>query len=212
MKIKTGWAFAALVTALLALAATSVAVGGKIKVKSTAQQSADWFQWQEAYYPGYSFGEDCALGQLGEIWYLGGTGGGYAERECDAPVPAGKQMFFPLVNAVFFNEPGEDYSVYEKRVALDDLFSDADGDPLNACHLTAMLDGEPVIFGGTSIERVQSPPFEYAGDPEAIADSYWVLLPKLPLGGHTIEFTGDLCYEGAPVFSVDVTYTLTIVE
>ena len=212
MKMKKGWVFTVLVTALLALAASSGAVGGKIKLKSTAQQSASWYQWQEAYYPMFDFGNDCSLGQRGDIWYLGGTGGGSAERECEDPVPAGKQMFFPLVNAAFYNGPEEDYSIYEKRVALDDLFGDADGDGLNACNLTALLDGEPVVYGGTPIERVQSRPFEWAGDPEAVADGYWVLLPKLPLGEHTIEFTGALCFEGEPVFSVDVTYTLTIVE
>ena len=221
MKMKKGWVFTVLVTALLALAASSVAVGGKIKLKSTAQQSASWWQWQEAYHPFFEF-DDCSLGQRGDIWYLGGSApGDPVTRVCEDPVPAGKQLFFPLFNLNWANEGSEALSVAEKRELLDGLFNESDdyfgqefGINVEACYLSAKLDGVPVIYGGTPIERVQSPPFEWAGDPETISDGYWVLLPKLPLGEHTIQFTGALCASegGDPILPVDVTYTLTIVE
>ena len=207
--------FTVLVAVLLALATTSVTVGGTIKPQSTAQQSANWWQWQETYYGTFEFDGDCSLGQLGQIWYLlGSNSPDPVARACEAPVPAGKRMFFPLVNAVFYNAPGETYSIEEKRIELDMLFGDTDAFPLYACDLAAMLDGSPVVYEGTPIERVQSPPFEYAGDPEAVSDGYWVMLPKLPLGEHTVAFTGGFCFQGEtePVFSVDVFYTLTIVE
>lgn len=62
------------------------------------------------------------------------------------------------------------------------------------------------------IVRTQSPPFEYASDPETIADGFWVVLPPLPSGEHVIHFTGGLCDidTGDVVFEVEVTYTLTV--
>src|SRR6185436_2277754 len=60
-----------------------------------------WWQWVYAV-PGThhplldTTGEHCALGQSGEVFYLGGTFGGDATRRCR--VPKGKALFFPLIN------------------------------------------------------------------------------------------------------------------
>ena len=215
----------------LFLATTSAMAGGKVKTQSAAQLSANWWQWQEANYPAWDFGglfPDCSIGQLGEIWYLGGSdGSGPIERECIEPIPAGKKVFFPLVNAVFHNEEGENFSVEEKRGALYDTFGDLDqGNPFatEVCKLSAMLDGEPFIFSGTPIQRVQSRPFSYAADSKAVSDGFWVLSPKLSLGEHTIEYTGSVCasvdwpepYDfikaGDSVFDVDITYLFNVVK
>lgn len=187
----------------------------KEKNKSIAQLSADWFQWQAANYPDFSFGEglvDCALGQRGNIWFLGGTGGGDAvERVCLDGIPRGKQLFFPLVNLVVWDEP---LNTTERRQLLDDIYSDQVPGlfAAEACGLSAAVDGKPVIFHATPIERVQSPGFHYLGDPKAVADGFWVLLPKLGRGEHTVRFTGGLCQFGSNIsfFNVDVTYRLTI--
>ena len=155
---------------------------------------------------------------------MGGTGvSGTYVRECEHSVPVGKQMFFPIVNANWANAPGEeDTTVEEKRMILDWFLSEYDEViPLEACNINAMLDGEPVIFSGTPIQRVQSPPFEYTyeGDPasvpdtEAVSDGFWVLTPKLNRGEHTIQFTGGLCDSstGASIgFDFDVTYILHV--
>lgn len=222
---------AILAGASLMLAAPSATARGKVLIPGISDLTADWYQWQEAYYPSFDFGEDCSLGQGGVVWFLGGTGGGDpVVRECYEPVPAGKQMLFPLVNVNWANTPEENLSVYEKRMVLDDVLGDQDAEDVfggaQACKLTAMLDGEPVIFSGTPIQRVQTPPFDWGGDPKTVGDGYWVLLPKLPLGEHTIQFTGGLCVSagseywidveglqaGDELFKVDVTYILNIVE
>ncbi len=216
----------ALAGACLFLAAPSTLAASGI-----GELSADWYQWQETYYPDFSFGEDCSLGQRGSVWFLGGTGGGDpVVRECYDPVPAGKQLFFPLVNFAWFNEPPESLNVPEKRVVLDDLLRDQDAEDVFAgaqvCKLSAVMDGQPVVFSEIPIQRVQTPPFEWGGDPETVGDGYWVLLPKLSLGEHTIQFTGGLCVSpgsdywinveglqaGDELFKVDVTYILNVVK
>lgn len=188
-----------------------------VKNSSVAQLAVDWYHWQEAAYPGFGFGDgivDCSLGQRGNIWFLGGSGGTTSERECMESIPAGKQLFFPLLNIVIWDEP---LSTAERRQAMDEIFSDQFpgilGVDVEACHLTATLDGEPVVFSGTPIERVQSPVFTYLDDPEAVADGFWVLLPRLQSGEHTLNFTGSYCNLGTNTsigFDVNVTYYFTI--
>jgi len=220
-----------LMLAALAGACLSLAVPPALADPGAGELGADWYQWQETYYPDFSFGEDCGLGQRGNVWFLGGTGGGDpVVRECYDPVPAGKRLFFPLVNLAAFNDPSENLSVDEKRMVLDDLFGDQDAEDAfggaQVCKLTAVLDGEPVVFSEIPIQRVQTPPLEWGGDPEAVGDGYWVLLPKLSLGEHTIQFTGGLCVSpgsdywinevglqaGDELFKVDVTYILNVVK
>ena len=186
-----------------------------VKKNSAAQLVVDWYGWQEANYPDFDFGVglvDCSLGQKGNIWFLGGTGGDApAERTCLQRIPAGKQFFFPLVNLVVWDEP---LNTAERRQLLDDIYSDQVPGAFAAetCLLSATVDGTPVIFDGIPIERVQSPLFTYLGDNEALADGFWVLSPKLKRGEHTLSFTGGLCQFGSniSVFDVDVTYSLTI--
>lgn len=45
-------------------------------------------------------GEFCHLGQEGKIWFLAGAFGGDVVRECT--VPAGKAIFFPIINVISF--------------------------------------------------------------------------------------------------------------
>lgn len=191
--------------------------------------AVDWYQWQETNYPDFSFDEDCRLGQRGSVWFLGGTGwwDGPASRECHESIPAGKRLFFPLINAAWANEGEENLTAEEKREVLYDLFGEQtdvfDGyvpGGVQTCKLSVTLDDVPVVFAGTPIQRVQSPPFDYADDPEAISDGYWVLMPKLSPGEHTIHFTGGVCasaesegWQVGDVFGeVDVTYILDIVK
>ena len=218
------------------LCATGVAAKSNPGVKNVDQLTAGWYGWQQTHYSGFDFGAglvDCGLGQKGEIWYLGGTGGADpVERECMDPIPAGKRLFFPLINANWANEDYEDLSVEEKRAVLDGLLGDMEPgflydeyglDGTEACKLSASVDGVPVTYSGTAIQRVQSPPFEYVSlggnlDPEAVSDGFWVMLPKLAPGPHTVEFTGRLCtYETGEVnpiinLDVNVTYYVTVVK
>jgi hypothetical protein len=192
--------------------------------KTIAELSAGWWEWQEENYPGFNFGDgivDCSLGQKGPVWYLGGTGGGSDQRTCHAPIKGHKHLMFPLVNVAMFNPDdwceaqfGTLYcTVEQKREILDGLLSENPAGIFNskACLPQADVDGVPAVYSA-SIVRTQSPPFPYAEDPEAVADGFWVVLPLLSRGEHTVHFTGGLCdvASGEAFFSVDVTYDLTV--
>ncbi len=204
----------------------SADTGAKIHGKTYGQWSAAWFQWQEANYPDFDFGDglvDCSLGQSGRVWFLGGTalfGTDPAERECEEPLGKHKHLFIPLVNASFYNpdqdncpEPDFTCTIEEKREILDGVFSEVPAGIINsvACDLQINVDGTPAVFS-TPIVRTQSPPFDYEGDPETIADGYWVMLDPLPRGKHVIVFSGGLCDidTGDNLGRVDVTYIVRV--
>ena len=80
---------------------------------SYGEWSARWWQWSYSlpttHHPLFDTA-GCEAGQTGKVWFLGGTftliqqGNevvGVAERTCD--VPAGKALFFPLLNAEWDN-------------------------------------------------------------------------------------------------------------
>lgn len=227
---------------LLALAPASFAAPknvGTTAGKTYGEWSAAWWQWI------YSLGAtgspltaegamDCSRGQSGPVWFLAGAGGNTtAVRSCT--VPSNKALFFPVLNASYFNVPPEDTSVAGKRGLLDGFLSDlvpgfvADfGFPgTRACKLQATLDGER-ISDANPIARVQSPPFriDTGDDPlfnnppntvdeEVVADGYYVMLPPLTPGAHTLEFSGHFCefdsVNDHQLFGpISVTYHLTV--
>jgi len=197
--------------------------GAQIQGKTYGEWSAAWFQWQEVDFPDFDFGDgfvDCSLGQSGPVWFLGGTalGADPAERECEEPLGNHIHLFIPLVNASFYNPDAscpndETCTIEEKREILDGIFSEVPAGIFEsvACDLQIDVDGTPAVFS-TPIVRTQSPPFDYAGDPETIADGHWVMLDPLPRGEHEIVFSGGLCdiKKGKSLARVDVTYIVTV--
>jgi hypothetical protein len=174
--------------------------------------TGEWWQWAMSIPTPVNplldtTGDNCMVGQRGSIWFLGGVnGGGLAERTCS--VPEGLPLFFPVVNAINANSPnvcGQDsnnISVKDLRAALKRLIDGAQ-------NLSVTVDGQNVKK--TLLQRVQSDPFEVAlpednlfvapcstqtppGSPAgtyspAVDDGYYVALPPLKLGSHTIHFT-----------------------
>lgn len=214
---------AAILGASLSLTAQSALASddGRGATRGVAQLAAAWFRWQETNFgtANFDFGEglvDCSVGQRGDVWFLGGSDGSQpVERECIRRIPKKTRLFFPLVNLVFFNEPGEDLSVPEKRALLAGILDDLEAGALatESCRLNATVDGRPVILSRTAIQRVQSTRFKYGEDRKAVADGFWVLLPRLARGEHIIKFGGSLCeFEtGSSIgFDIDVTYLLTV--
>jgi hypothetical protein len=66
-----------------------------------ADWSARWWQWvmsmSETDNPlTDDTGKSCANNQSGPVWFLVGTSGGKVVRECG--IPAGKAIFFPIIN------------------------------------------------------------------------------------------------------------------
>jgi hypothetical protein len=162
-------------------------------------------------------GEDAAVGQSGPVWFLAGTTGGAAERT--VTVPAGKALFFPIVNLIWVNGPGDDPWSDEQEAFVRGLltwFIDT------ATGLACEIDGIPVA----NLEgyRCQTPPgMEYMvtfpannywdWDPgtygPSLDEGYYLMVAPLPVGEHTISFEG-----GIPDFglSIEVTYHLTVMK
>lgn len=214
--------------------------GPEIQGKTYGEWSAAWWQWAEEFYTdsdgNMDFGTgrvDCSLGQSGPVWFLGGTSFGKAERRCT--LKRNKYLFVPLVNAADFDdEPScaqQPCTVEEQRDILNGIFSleppGIFGPPGTvACQLQAdvcsgrcpdRVKGTPAVFS-TPIVRTQSPPFEYDGNPDNVADGFWVMLDPLPPGRHRIHFAGGVCEIGTPIgqniedvfFWVDVTYRVRV--
>jgi hypothetical protein len=184
--------------------------------------TAEWWQWV------YSIpqtvnpvldqnGEDCVMGQRGDVWFLAGAFGGTVTRTCS--VPEGKVLFFPVMNLSFFDSPNacgqgpESYTVKEMRAAV---AASIDG----ATDLSVTLDGRPV----RNIHRVRSKVFEvsmpgdnlygFFGIPcaggvysPAVDDGYYAHLNPLKPGPHTLHIHA----EAVGGVLLDVTYNLTVV-
>ena len=160
--------------------------------------SAKWWQWVLSIptqdNPGIDEnGEKCAVGQNDpNVWFLAGTGGGQVTRTCT--IPAGKAIFFPVLNVEC------DYLSPDMKTESD-LRKCAKDDQDKATNLQATVDG--VAIPNLKTYRVQSPLFNVTypednisgvppGHTQVISDGYWVLLEPLPAGNHEIRFTGSL--------------------
>ena len=181
--------------------------------------SARWWQWlmaiPEATNPNFDpTGANCAVGQVGPVWFLAGAFGGSFTRSCT--VPAGKALLLtPLTqlngSGAFDCEPtAPGLCNLNTLRALAAAFAD------NPTTLEVVVDGHPLKNVGD--QRVQSPVFSLTYPEGAVfglpsgtstpnlADGYWLLLAPLSAGAHTIQITGV----GNSGFGGKVTYHLTI--
>jgi hypothetical protein len=123
---------------------------------------------------------------------------------------------FPLVNANMFNPDDwcdavtgdPDCTVAEKRAILDGIFSEDPAGIFNsaACLLHAEVDGVSAVYSAP-IVRTQSPPHEYGGDFESVADGVWVVLPQ----SHLVSFSWEY-YTWHSIAEVNLTAPLCILE
>jgi len=146
-------------------------------------------------------GNHCHLKQEGEVWFLAGTYGTQRTiRTCT--VPAGKYLFFPLINSVIFPRRGYSLScemaMSTAARATDDVSS-----------LVLELDGK--VYKNLEAHRQATRQCfdlaEHAGggvEPSA-ANGYYIMLRPLSRGTHTLNFGGVL-----PDMSQAVTYTLHV--
>jgi hypothetical protein len=173
-------------------------------------------------------GEFGQIGQRGPVWFLAGAFGGTVERSL--AVPAGKALFFPLFNSLWW--------------APDDLQTAADLAVLAGLDPSTMSDEELIRFiaafqvdYATSLTctvdgrelrdlfdyRASSPAFliedtdliddlgaAISQPNAAIGDGYWLLLNPLTPGAHTIRFTVVSDHPVFGPFSLDVTYHLAV--
>lgn len=175
---------------------------------SQSHWSRRWWQWAASFDRDDSpvadrTGALCAAGQQGSVWFLAGTYGSQRVlRECS--VPAGKYLFFPLVNylvnATEDQAPSCDAVIREARRLTDGV-----------SHLVLSIDGKPQP--GLELHRVDTLGCFDLGarmSPRvsifpAAGNGYYAMLKPLPPGTHELEFGGWL-----PDMSQAVSYTIHV--
>ena len=192
--------------------------------------STKWWQWAYSFpaaeVPFFNTGGavDISAGQSLEVWFLAGQDFSQTVPVARTGVlPAGKPLFFPIANLV--NDypcppeygveppPGETLEHYLQRTGneyLDYYITDPD------TQLFAEIDGTALT--NLSVYKATSPLFTFTADPAlagyydpcitgtpqvGVAVGYWLLLPPLNPGVHTLHY-------GATTYGQDVTYTLTV--
>jgi hypothetical protein len=233
----------------MALAQVGQGANKSLSAKEFQELAAAWTQWAYSKEPAESplIGGDPDYTEAqcdgtpvsptpGKTWFLAGTpDGSMVERTCT--MPAGTQLFFPVVSASFFiTFPGPPF-FEDKQLARDsvrDFIKAVEHDPELSIEVT--VDGEeidskqivraktprffPVTFPEDNIfDCPQCPtPFDLPGGTyDTVSNGLWVALPPLTPGEHVIHF--ELSAPNADVFptnpgiegfSQDNTYILTV--
>ena len=209
--------------------------------KTYSQWSAAWWQWAlsiPVHSPPFSShinhplfdltGAQCAEGQTGPVWFLGGaffvngTPGQTTTKRAQCTVPSSKALYFPLINAECSllegppaGCPGS--SVAALRADIKPFIDGATG--LVSADVDGVAIPIPIQF------REQSPAFSFTLPPDdllsaigegpfrpgtyfpSVDDGYYVMLAPLPAGTHRVHFLGQ---STVGPFTLDVTYLLTV--
>jgi hypothetical protein len=143
-------------------------------------------------------GANCGLAQSTDVWFLAGTHGGAATRTC--AIPAGRPVYFPVLNQICTITPGE-----TTTAALEGCAASADV-------ATATLDGKALQVAEATSEsdftftaQANSSSGMEPGQHLAVAWGLWVGPLPLTVGTHTLSFRGQ-----AGSFTTAVTYKLTV--
>lgn len=170
---------------------------------SQREWSQRWWQWAFSFERARSpvadrTGERCASRQEGPVWFLAGAYGSQrVERYCR--VPQGKQLFFPLINTIYYSAEGPTDSCQR-------LQAQAMAMAANPAALVLSIDGNR-IAGLKAHRQDTSGCFSLVpgGQPDAAGSGYYMALPPLSKGRHRIEFGGVL-----PAFAQAISYTLDV--
>lgn len=179
-------------------------VGGK----SQAEWSREWWQWAGSFERNESpiadrTGELCGSRQAGPVWFLAGTYGTQRTvRSCR--VPAGKHLFFPLVNYVVMPTSSQAISCMVRMSnaarmteGATNLVVDLNGRRIS--NLQAHRQASPDCFdmGARTANQMKIYP--------SASNGYYVMIRPLAPGVHTLNFGGAL-----PTMQQAVTYTLIV--
>ena len=202
--------------------------------KTLGEWGAEWWTWALAIDAAENpvadtTGEFAGVNQSGPVFFLAGNFGGATMRVCN--VPAGKHLFFPLINSLWWAP--EDLPLVEAYAASIGLDPGAYTDEENLRRysnyqidsvqsLSLEIDG--VAIPNLGVYRAESPAFGFElgdiyedfGYPPghrdlAVADGYWIMLHPLPPGPHTIRFRASFvdAFQGF-TFELDVSYGLMV--
>lgn len=207
--------------------------------QSYGRWAVEWFQW--AYGVPLATnplldatGDQCAQRQVDNVWFLAGTPGPDAAGNAvpvirDCSVPAGKALFFPMINTgygAFLNDSPE---------TVTDSYVRAAGRCTQPAQIAVQIDGVDIaqptsFFTGGSGSRsplftIQLPPGNiFDADATAIPElvltpsaeeGYYLFVHPLAVGSHTIHWTASGCSivdADGHVNAQDVTYHLDVVS
>jgi len=158
-------------------------------------------------------GENCHQGQSGDVWFLaGGFGSSNIKRKCQ--VPAGKYIFFPVINMVYWKpqngtlscEKAKEYAALNNDTLISiDLELDSKK-ASNPAHTRISSDQCFNIFS-----RVPDKANFYNAYPSA-TDGFWVMLSPLPEGKHVLKFQAKYNRENGAFgkMAQDIEYELIV--
>jgi hypothetical protein len=199
--------------------------------KAYEKLAADWWKWALSFpvtiNPLFDeTGAQAYLGNQGNVFFLAGVfnESGTAMRTIE--VPAGKPLFFPVLNGLWDNigvRPpylGGPFTPPAQPMTVPELYAALAANIASVSALQASVDGCPIpnLFS----YRAKSAPFNYklpATDnlfqffginvsgtiTPAVTDGYWLFLTPLPVGEHTVNFGGT---NGS--FTLNITYHITV--
>lgn len=185
---------------------------GTFAGKTYEEWSARWWQWAFSLTAPNPFtdpsGASCGAGQRGPVWFLGGQFNADTSPTCS--VPEGKAVLLPIVNGECSSLEGNGTSASVlKACAI------AQMDAVDTSTLTATVDGQSVdakkfrfLSKAYTITAVDGNAFGVPpGTGLSVADGYYVMLPPLKEGRHTVDVHADL-----PAFGAFITthYTLLV--
>lgn len=171
-----------------------------------AELAVKWWQWvtnspDDTDPLADESGDYCGYGQKGDVFFLATS---YSTekvtRQCT--VPAGKYLFFPVINMMMWDGPD--------GLSCQELQDDVKTAINTARDLEVELDGDK-INGLDKLRLVSKDCFSIPGDNDHYAtDGYWVLLKPLKPGQHIIHFKGRIGDDGETVedFMQDIEYTI----
>ncbi|MDC3960440.1 hypothetical protein KEG38_41690 [Polyangium jinanense] len=207
--------------------------------KTYEQWAEAWFQWAFAIPKAENpiLDGPCEGHQMGDVFFLAGNVGGQTTRAC--AVPAGKAIFFPIVNSISWACPeyvdNPDLTcemLTSEPVAHDNASSffndyevtmtlEIDGNAIKdlddrRAHTATFDDPTPNqaedVFGTICSGPIRENTCDVPVGSKRIAaaDGYWVMLKPLPAGEHEVQFTGKIVLSPDQTFELDVTYNLTV--
>ncbi len=183
--------------------------GDEVAGYSQRQLAERWWQWV-LHIPAATSpltdttGEFAGTDNTGPVFFVAGNTGGSSTRSFE--VPAGKPIFFPVVNGVDVEVPGS--------TSVADAFACCLGFVDTAANLHATLDGNNLLVRpndqtnpsrqtSTEFFTVDVPvdnPFgwtaPYVGMLDTVSDGFWVALDGLSPGKHTLKFGGKFAAKG----------------
>lgn len=208
--------------------------------KSYEDLAAEWWQWSLSIPKSENpmLNGPCEENQSGDFFFLAGTTGGSAVRSCT--IPAGKKIFFPIVNSVYWScpeyvSPNGSYTC--DMAASEQLLHDWAAGSIDNSDVTLGLEIDGVAVEGLEDFRAHTETFldtspsewndriwpfctgpirqNLCGMPEgsqrnSVGDGFWAMMKPLPAGSHQIHFTALMVRANGSVFALDVTYNIDV--